>query len=233
MRFIDPDGMQADDWVRTQDGQIINDAGGRPVISPVAQFAGNSNPDFVWGLNNKFSYKAFTLNMQVDGRVGGVMEDYVRKKTFQGGRHIETIQGAMGEARYQDYKGIKSYVGEGVVVASGTPIFDPVTGRITNYNALTFAPNTTKTFIQDYISRVHGNPEPNIMSKTYMKLREVMLTYELPQALVQKSIFKKATVSLIPKLSSFTTTTASSIASCSLITVSISPSSILNPLTFT
>ena len=46
---------------------------------------------------------------------------------------------------------------------------------------------------------MHGNPEPNIMSKTYMKLREVMLTYELPQALVQKSIFKKATVSLVAR----------------------------------
>ena len=184
---------------RTPDGQLINDAGGRPIYLPVAQYVGNSNPDLVWGLNNKLTYKAFTFNFQVDGRLGGVMEDYVRKKTFQGGRHIETIQGKMGEARYQDYKGVKSYVGEGVVVASGTPVFDPVTGRITNYNQLTFAPNTTKTFIQDYISRVHGNPEPNIMSKTYMKLREVMLTYELPQAMVQKSIFKKATVSLVAR----------------------------------
>ncbi len=184
---------------RTPDGQLINDAGGRPIYMPVAQYVGNSNPDLVWGLNNKLTYKAFTFNFQIDGRLGGVMEDYVRKKTFQGGRHIETVQGAMGEARYQDYKGVKSYVGEGVVVASGTPVFDPVTGRITNYNQLTFAPNTIKTFIQDYISRVHGNPEPNIMSKTYMKLREVMLTYELPQAMVQKSIFKKATVSLVAR----------------------------------
>jgi TonB-linked SusC/RagA family outer membrane protein len=184
-------------FARTQDGQIINDAGGRPVISPVAQFAGNSNPDFVWGLNNKFSYKAFTLNMQVDGRVGGVMEDYVRKKTFQGGRHLETVQGAMGVARYQDYLGVKAYVGEGVQVASGTPKFDAVTGLITNYNELTFAPNATKTFIQDYISRVHGIPEPNMMSKTFFKLREVVLTYELPATLVKKSFFTKATISAV------------------------------------
>ena len=186
-------------FARTQDGQIINDGGGRPVVLPVAQFAGNSNPDYVWGLNNKVSYKSFTLNLQVDGRVGGIMEDYVRKKTFQGGRHIETIEGAMGAARYQDYKGVKSYVGEGVQIASGTPKYDAVTGKITNYDALTFAPNATKTFIQDYISRVHGIPEPNIMSKTFFKLREVVLTYELPSTMVQKSIFKKATVSLVAR----------------------------------
>ena len=184
-------------FARTQDGQIINDAGGRPVILPVAQFAGYSNPDYVWGLNNKFNYKAFTLNIGIDGRVGGVMEDYVRKKTFQGGRHIETIQGAMGVARYQDYKGVKSYVGEGVQVASGALSYDAVTGAITNYGALTFAPNATKTYLQDYISRVHGIPEPNMMSKTFFKVREIVLTYELPSTFVNKSIFKKATVSFV------------------------------------
>lgn len=184
-------------FARTQDGQIINDAGGRPIVLPVAQFAGYSSPKFVWGLNNKFSYKAFSLGIQVDGRQGGIMEDYVRKKTFQGGRHIETVQGAMGDARYQDYKGVKSYLGEGVQIASGAPVYDAVTGAITNYNALTFTPNATKTYLQDYISRVHGIPEPNIMSKTYVKLREVVLTYELPASVVKKTIFTKATFSLV------------------------------------
>ena len=184
-------------FARTADGQIINDAGGRPIVLPVAQFAGYSNPDYVWGLNNKVSYKAFTLNLQVDGRVGGVMEDYVRKKTFQGGRHIETVEGAMGEARYQDYKGVKSYVGEGVQVATGAISYDAVTGLITNYNALTFAKNATQTYLQDYISRVHGIPEPNMMSKTYLKLREVVLTYDLPAEMIKRSFFKKATVSLV------------------------------------
>ncbi|MFM2440187.1 MAG: hypothetical protein RLZ16_1186, partial [Bacteroidota bacterium] len=184
-------------FARTQDGQIINDGGGRPIVLPVAQFAGYSNPDWVWGLNNKLNYKAFTLNVQIDGRVGGIMEDYVRKKTFQGGRHIETVQGAMGAARYQDYLGVKSYLGEGVQLANGAISYDALTGQITNYGSLTFAPNATKTYLQDYISRLHGIPEPNIMSKTFFKLREIVLTYELPTTLVQKSIFKKATVSFV------------------------------------
>ena len=75
--------------------------------------------------------------------------------------------------------------------------YDAVTGNITNYGSLTFVPNATKTYLQDYISRVHGIPEPNMMSKTYLKLREVVLTYELPTKFVQKSVFKKATVSVV------------------------------------
>jgi TonB-linked SusC/RagA family outer membrane protein len=187
-------------FARTQDGKIINDAGGRPIISPVAQFAGYSNPDWVWGFNNKFNYKNFSLSIQFDGRVGGVMEDYVRKKTFQGGRHIETVEGAFGTARNDDGKNIKSYLGEGVQVANGTAInFDPVTGLITNYANLQFANNATKTFVQDYISRVHSIPEPNMMSKTYVKLREIILSYNFPTSLLSETFIKNASLSFVAR----------------------------------
>ena len=184
-------------FARTQDGQIINDAGGRPIVSPVAQYAGNSNPDWVWGFNNRFSYKNLSFSFQFDGRVGGVMEDYVRKKTFQGGRHIETAEGALGVARFEDTKGIKSYIGEGVQVSNATAIaFDPVTGFITNYSALQFAPNSTKTYAQDYTSRVNSIPEPNMMSKSYLKLREIILGYNIP---VGKTFMQSVNVSFVAR----------------------------------
>ena len=184
-------------FARTQDGQIINDAGGRPIVSPVAQYTGNSNPDWVWGFNNRFSYKNLSFSFQFDGRVGGVMEDYVRKKTFQGGRHIETAEGALGVARFEDTKGIKSYIGEGVQVSNTTAIaFDPVTGFITNYSALQFAPNSTKTYAQDYTSRVNSIPESNMMSKSYLKLREIILGYNIP---VGKTFMQSVNVSFVAR----------------------------------
>ncbi len=187
-------------FARTQDGRIINDAGGRPIILPVAQYAGTANPDWVWGMTNKFRYKDITLSFQVDGRVGGVMEDYVRKKTFQGGRHIETIQGAFGIARIEDNLGNKAYTGEGVQVSNGVPIaFDAVTGQITNYANLQFANNTTKTFVQDYISRVHSIPEPNMMSKTFFKLREIVLGYSLPKKFLGRGFIQGASMSFVAR----------------------------------
>ena len=59
------------------------------------------------------SIKNFSLNIQFDGRVGGVIVNYIQRQTFRGGRHIETIEGAYGIAREQDYKGVKSFVGPG------------------------------------------------------------------------------------------------------------------------
>ncbi|MDZ4709380.1 MAG: SusC/RagA family TonB-linked outer membrane protein [Saprospiraceae bacterium] len=181
---------------RTSDGQIINDGGGRPRVNPVPQYMGDLNPDWAWGLVNTLRYKNVALSFQVDGRVGGVIVNYIQKQTFRGGRNIETIEGALGEARYQDYKGIKSYVGEGVQLSGGV-IKTDVNGTILNYNELQFKPNTTPTFLQDYISRWYSTNEANLIDRTYAKLREATLTFTLPQSLFKNSIFQSATISLI------------------------------------
>ena len=191
------------DFVRTPDGQFINDAGGRPIINPVNQFLGFLNPDWVWGLNNRFSYKNLTFSFQFDGRVGGVIANYIQRQTFRGGRHVATVQGAMGEARYQDYKGVKSYVGEGVVnIAKDEkgkliPINYDVDGNVTNYGQLQFVPNTTKTFLQDYIGRRYGPNGGNIMDRSFAKLREVVIGYNLPQSLLSRMGIRQASVSFV------------------------------------
>lgn len=185
-------------FARTADGQIINDAGGRPIILPKGQYYGNGLPDWVFGLNNKFTLNNLFFSVQLDGRVGGVIENYIRKQTFRGGRHIETVQGALGVAREQDTKGIKSYVGEGVKLAgTEAPKYDAVTGLITNMSSLTFATNDIKTYAQDYISRYNGNAEGNMMSKTFAKLREITFGYNVPKSMLGGKFIKEASVSFV------------------------------------
>jgi len=192
---------------KSPDGKVIHNASGTPIILPVKQFLGNASPDWVWGLNNRFNYKNFGLSFQLDGKVGGVMQDYVRLKTFQGGRHIETTQGKMGAARLADYIAVRdktpgytgTWVGDGVVVSNGQAInFDPVTGVIANYSQLTFAPNTTPQKLQSYIGVFYGGAMENtMMSRTYAKLREVTLSYTLPSQWLQKSFIKKASITVV------------------------------------
>ncbi len=184
-------------FVKTPDGQMINDAGGRPLRSPVPQYLGNSNPDWVWSVINNFSFKGFTLGFQFDGRVGGQMINYIQQQTFRGGRHINTVLGKMGEARYQDYLGVKSWVGDGVVVSNGAAIVYDVDGKVTNYKELQYAPNTTQTFLQDYISFFYNTNEANIIEKTFGKLREITLGYNLPTQLLGNGFFKQASITLV------------------------------------
>jgi hypothetical protein len=192
-------------FVRTTEGKIIYDAGGKPVTpSRQGQFLGYLNADFAWSVYNKLSWKGLSLGFQFDGSVGGVTTDYMHNKTMRGGRNIETAEGALGEARYQDWKNFGaagytgSYIGDGVVVSNSTPInYNSQTGAIDNYKDLQFSTNKTKVFVQDWTSKYYGVNEANLMSKTFSKLREVTIGYDLPSRLVEKTFMSKVTVSLV------------------------------------
>lgn len=198
------DKLYASDFLRDPNGNIINDNNGKPIANPVPQYLGNLNGKFRWSFINKLSYKQLSLAFQFDGNVGGVMIDYLHNKTMRGGANIETVQGALGVARDLDdqhagdptWKG--SYVGEGVVVSNGVPItYDSQTGAITNYSALQFTDNTTTTQVQDYVSKYYGISEANLMSKTYSKLREVTLSYDLPAKWFGNSGISKFSISVV------------------------------------
>jgi TonB-linked SusC/RagA family outer membrane protein len=175
-------------FVRTPDGEIINDASGRPIYAPVNQYLGNINPDFVFGINNKFNYKGVNLSFQFDGRIGGVISNYIQRQTYRGGRHIGTVTGEMGEARYQDYLGVRAWVGEGVQVANGSVIKFDADGKVTNYAELTYKPNETKQFVQDWVSRYYNSDEGNLMSRSFGMLREVIIGYNIPSKLFNNKI---------------------------------------------
>ena len=129
--------------------------------------------------------------------VGGVIEDYVRVKTLQGGRHIEAATGAIGAARPSDEANVPAYVGPGVNLVGAPIALDPINGSITNMKQLTEQTNTTKSLVQPFVYNAASIADLNMISKTYVKLREVTLTYSLPQRLINKSFIQNASVSLV------------------------------------
>ncbi len=191
------DKIYGGDFARTQDGTIINDASGRPIKNSISQFLGNSNSDWAGAINNTLTYKNISLKFQFDGRFGGTIFDYVEQKTYQGGRHINTVLGDMGVARINDTKGIKSYVGRGVVITNGQAIAYDSDGKITNYDKLQFGPNTAPTYLQDWISRYYGTNVATAISRTFVKLREVVITYNLPTKFLQNTFVKGANISFV------------------------------------
>lgn len=198
------DDLWGSDFIKSPTGAVIFDADGKPITpSRHAQLLGHAGSDFQWGLINKFHYKSLSLGFQFDGAVGGVIADYMFNKTVRGGRNTITAEGALGDARYQDWKnfGVKgytgTYVGEGVVIANGVaPTFD-ANGNVTNYDKLTFAPNTTKVLVQDYVSKYYNITSTNLASKTFAKLREVTIAYNLPKKWLDKTFIEKLTVSVV------------------------------------
>ena len=160
------------------------------------QFLGYTNPDWIWSIKNNLRFKGFTLGFQFDGRIGGVIADYIERQTYRGGRHIATVQGTMAAAREADTKGVKTWTGEGVKVSSGTIKYNN-NGIISNASELQFATNADKTFLQDWISRYYGTDEGTLHSRTYFKLRELTLTYQIPNNLLKNIGIRQANISLI------------------------------------
>ena len=191
-------------FVRTPDGKMVID----PSTGVYTRFSdlgvaakkifGHADPDWQWGVVNVLSYKNLSLHFQFDGVVGGVMEDYVRKKTLQGGRHIESATGAFGAARPSDQANIAAYTGEGVNLTGATIQLDPITGVITNYKDLTVTQNTTKSQVQPFVTRIASIRDLDIIKKTYTKLREVTISYIVPQNIFgNRSFIREATISLV------------------------------------
>jgi len=198
------DLVYGDGFVRTPNGKMVIDPGTgvytrfSDLGSSAQKVYGHSDPDWQWGVINMVQYKSFSLHFQFDGIVGGVMEDYVRKKTLQGGRHIEAATGAFGVARPMDEANIPAYTGDGVNLTGEPIVLDPITGAITNYKDLNETQNTTKSEVQPFVTRMASIPDLDVIKKTYTKLREVTFTYILPKNVFgNKSFINSASVSLV------------------------------------
>ena len=191
----------------TPDGKVIHDEDGFPIYLPKAQYLGHADPSWSWGINNKFSYKSFSVSFQFDGMVGGKIQDRVLRKLTEGGRGANTNSGKIGEARLYEsnHWGDPGYAGavdannlpilssDGVQVVGGSGLieYDPTTGVITNGKALSYAQNKTATFwIQDYVSSFFNDPQHTMVNKTYAKLRELVISYSLPKKFLGKAISK-------------------------------------------
>ena len=142
--------------------------------------------------------------------MGGVIYNEIKVDSYQGGRSQDLVEGKFGEARRNEWEAYKStgvvtpgYVGDGVVVSNGTINFDE-NGNITNMDELTFEPNTKPVTLQSYVAHLsyvsnfgEAFSEAWMMSRTYAKLREVVIGYSFPTELLSRTFIKRANISLV------------------------------------
>jgi TonB-linked SusC/RagA family outer membrane protein len=177
---------------RTPDGQAIYNANGMQAYTPYGQYFGNSNADWIYGVQNTFGYKDFSLSFSFDGRLGGLIYSTTNQKMWWGG----SAKGTVNQYRDDANAGNATYVGPGVVVTDGGVTYDSYGNIISDTRK--YAPNTTKVNYISFMQTTSGAMLNNYFyySGTYLKMRELVLTYNLPNKLV-KGIFNSASVSLI------------------------------------
>jgi TonB-linked SusC/RagA family outer membrane protein len=202
------DAIYGAGFVRDGSGNIVY-SGGLPLRAPSDignnKLLGYANPDFTFGINNRFMYHNFIFSFQFDGRIGGKIYDEVYKDGMNGGTAIESATGAFGASRLSQWKSTNlgtvaptpDYVATGVKITAGTPQYSG--GQITNLKDLTFAPNDVATTVQSFISSGIGNVTEYWMTdRSFAKLREVTIGYAIPEKLLGKNkLIRTATISLI------------------------------------
>jgi hypothetical protein len=180
------------DWERSPDGKIVYGSNGLPIYIDDVVNIGHTDPDYIFGITNAISYKNLSLSFSFDGRIGGIMYNGLEQKLYEGGMHPGTANSYRDDA----YAGKKTYVGDGVVVTSGSVQYD-VQGNIVS-DSRKFAPNTTAVNYIDWIfaTYVNGIAGADIYKRSFVKLREVVLSYNAKPGLLRKTPFTSASISV-------------------------------------
>ena len=180
-------------------GEIICSSAGRIQYSGYDSNFGWTDPDWLWGANTTLRYKAFSLFVSFDGVVGGLMNTRTESYMWQSGVHPDgvTPERALDVAT----PGSTNYLLQGVKVTSGTVTYDP--NGIILTDTRTYAPNDVYTTYSRYAIDLHnssawggGGSPADTYAKTFFKLREMSLTYNLPTNLI-KGVAKAASVSFV------------------------------------
>ncbi len=187
------DTYQGYAWQRSPDGKVVYDDNGNPQYINQQVNLGNTNEKWSFGLSNRFSYKHVSLSFSFDGRIGGLLFDGVEAKMYEAGQHPATAN----KFRDDSYAGNATYIPNGVVVTSGSVTYD-VQGKITS-DTRKFAPVTKPTDYVTWVTNYYttGIDQAELYKRTFVKLREVILSYNfLPEFLQHRGI-KSVNISLV------------------------------------
>jgi len=155
------------------DGKIIvNAATGMPLEDTAKAFYGNAEYDYMMGMLNTFTYKDFTLAFSFDYRKGGVMYSGTADLTnFTGNAYVTT---------YNDRRPF-------IVPNSVIEVPDPsVPGKINYEENQTVIDETNYTDYWYPTQNKAGSYYQRIISRSFLKLRDVSLAYSLPKMWASK-----------------------------------------------
>lgn len=85
-------GITGTDYKRTEEGYVIVDASGYPIVDGTERSIGNREPEFNIGWLNKFSYKGFDLSFMWDFRFGGDILNASRQRMMSVGTAYDVGQ---------------------------------------------------------------------------------------------------------------------------------------------
>ncbi len=155
-------------------GQVIVDANtGFPLYTDDEVYLGSYQPDYTMSVGSNINYKGIGLNVLFDVRSGGNFVSQTQFFTEFNGTAVHTTE-----------HNREAYVFPNAV-------YEDADGN--------FVPNDIEITEQDYFTSYDPAASTYIVDASFVKLREIGLSYQLPSKIVKKTPFSQATVSLFAK----------------------------------
>jgi TonB-linked SusC/RagA family outer membrane protein len=183
-------------FYKDAEGKRVIGADGFPVADPNEKSFDSALPDYTIGFRNTFSWKGLSLSALLDVKQGGVMWNGTKGALYFFGTHQETA----------DLRGTTT-IYEGNVAqydASGNLVLydhddDPNTPDIPR----TTGPNTQQVLLDENwlaFGNANGffgsNTEDFVEDASWVRLRDVSLSYTLPARVLQKSPIRSLTLTV-------------------------------------
>ena len=173
--------LRGTDYVYDENGNKVVGANGQYLLSDPDAIIGNFNPDWTGGLRNMFRYKELTLSFLIDVQKGG---DVFSLDTWYG----------YATGLYANTVGLND-LGNPVrnTLADGGGIILPGVKE-------DGTPNDVRVRTDYYANPWGYARTPNaahVYDASFVKLRNVTLSYDLPENLIQNTFVKKFTISAI------------------------------------
>ncbi|HTB31183.1 MAG TPA: SusC/RagA family TonB-linked outer membrane protein, partial [Bacteroidia bacterium] len=182
------------DYVKTSSGQLLiddnpNDLGyGMPIPGSASQALGNTQPKWIGGMNNSFTFKGFSLGVVLTTRQGGDIWD-----------------GTQGAMEYFGTEAATDNRNQPVTWGGQLGHLD-IQGNIVHNTATGTAPgpgssNTVATTYSEYYwqnvgSSFIGPTSTNVVDGSYVRISQISFSYKLPDRWVRKAHFTNVTVTL-------------------------------------
>lgn len=168
--------------LRDDEGNLLIDrSNGQLIRAPQPDIVGNPNPDFRLGFINTFSWKGFSLRAVLDWQQGGDL-------------FSNTVLSLLGRGVTKDTEDREVMkVIPGVYGDPNTlqPVLNEAGEKVPNQ---TMVEVNTLYFGETFA--INGADEWAVFDASYLKLREVSLSYSLPRRLLENTPFTGASLSL-------------------------------------
>jgi hypothetical protein len=172
-------------------GMPIVGTNGLMEVTSTSIYLGNINPDWTMGINNRLSFKGVYLDFLFDINKGGVMVSRFINKAIGAGQLIETAD--VRNKRPKDHVYDIDYYRDGAVdQGNGTyernlQIFDG-----------TYSKGIYATGPRDFYKKYYDhNSEAQLVDRSFVKLRELKLGYNLPKTIYGHTPIQNIAISLV------------------------------------